>query len=280
MESRACVLHSEKDLRIESVPVADMADDQVLVRIGAGGICGSDLHYYLDGGFGVVRVKQPIVLGHEVAGTVEAVGAKVTKVKPGDRITTREVSEALGISEMKIEGLIKEFGEKAVNEKLVVLKQRLENDGLKKVENSFAYLRSLLRSPGGDDEITKPRTSADANAIPHVDRVLQSAKAEPQALSPSQVQNKAFDEWIADRRRFVTDEIQKLDSFQKEQLFKAVAHELTEKGLMTPVLKRRAAQGDMMHGALGVHCVNHYAKVLLGPDWNKPDADLFGVVSK
>ena len=86
MESRACVLHSEKDLRIESVPVADMADDQVLVRIGAGGICGSDLHYYLDGGFGVVRVKQPIVLGHEVAGTVEAVGAKVTKVKPGDRI--------------------------------------------------------------------------------------------------------------------------------------------------------------------------------------------------
>ena len=86
MESRACVLHAEKDLRIESVPVANINDDQVLVRIGAGGICGSDLHYYLDGGFGVVRVKQPIVLGHEVAGTVEAVGAKVTKVKPGDRI--------------------------------------------------------------------------------------------------------------------------------------------------------------------------------------------------
>lgn len=51
-----------KDLRIESVPLAEMQDDQVLVRIGAGGICGSDLHYYLDGGFGVIRVKQPIVL--------------------------------------------------------------------------------------------------------------------------------------------------------------------------------------------------------------------------
>ncbi len=86
MEAKACVLHAEKDLHIENVPVADMNDDQVLVRIGAGGICGSDLHYYLHGGFGVVRVKQPIVLGHEVAGTVEAVGAKVTKVKPGDRI--------------------------------------------------------------------------------------------------------------------------------------------------------------------------------------------------
>ncbi len=86
MEAKACVLHEEKDLRIENVPVAEMNDDQVLVRIGAGGICGSDLHYYLHGGFGVVRVKQPIVLGHEVAGTVEAVGSKVTKVKAGDRI--------------------------------------------------------------------------------------------------------------------------------------------------------------------------------------------------
>ncbi|MDR3411682.1 MAG: alcohol dehydrogenase catalytic domain-containing protein, partial [Formivibrio sp.] len=80
MEAKACVLHAEKDLHIENVPVAEMADDQVLVRIGAGGICGSDLHYYLHGGFGVVRVKQPIVLGHEVAGTVEAVGSKVTRV--------------------------------------------------------------------------------------------------------------------------------------------------------------------------------------------------------
>lgn len=88
METRACVLHSEKerDLRIENVPVAEMGDDQVLVKIGAGGICGSDLHYYLDGGFGVVRLKENFIPGHEVAGTVEAVGAKVTKVKPGDRI--------------------------------------------------------------------------------------------------------------------------------------------------------------------------------------------------
>ncbi|MDB5780540.1 L-idonate 5-dehydrogenase [Caballeronia mineralivorans] len=86
MDARACVLHAEKDLRIEAYPVADMQENQVRVRIGAGGICGSDLHYYLHGGFGVVRVKQPIVLGHEVAGTVEAVGAKVTRVKPGERI--------------------------------------------------------------------------------------------------------------------------------------------------------------------------------------------------
>jgi L-idonate 5-dehydrogenase len=87
MESLACILHGKKELNIESMPVADtLAPQQVLVRIGAGGICGSDLHYYLDGGFGTIRVKSPMALGHEVAGTVEAVGTAVTRVKAGDRI--------------------------------------------------------------------------------------------------------------------------------------------------------------------------------------------------
>ena len=58
METKACVLHGAKNLRLEMVPVADMHEDQVLVRIGAGGICGSDLHYYLYGGFGVVRLNR------------------------------------------------------------------------------------------------------------------------------------------------------------------------------------------------------------------------------
>lgn len=87
MESLACILHGKKELKIESMPVADtLAPTQVRVRIGAGGICGSDLHYYLDGGFGTIRVKSPMALGHEVAGTIEAVGDAVTRVKPGQRI--------------------------------------------------------------------------------------------------------------------------------------------------------------------------------------------------
>ncbi|MBS1210455.1 MAG: gutB [Proteobacteria bacterium] len=86
METLACVIHKEKDLRLENVQVDEPAAGQVLVRVGAGGICGSDLHYYLHGGFGTVRVKEPMVLGHEVAGTVEAVGAGVTNVHPGDRV--------------------------------------------------------------------------------------------------------------------------------------------------------------------------------------------------
>lgn len=86
MQAKACVLHGQKDLRIESVAVPELKPNQVLVRIGAGGICGSDLHYYLDGGFGVVRVKEPIVLGHEVAGTIEKVGSEVHRLQRGDRV--------------------------------------------------------------------------------------------------------------------------------------------------------------------------------------------------
>lgn len=86
METRACVIHAEKDLRVEPVAVAEPGDGEVLVRVGAGGICGSDLHYYLHGGFGTVRVREPMVLGHEVAGTVEAVGSGVTALRRGDRV--------------------------------------------------------------------------------------------------------------------------------------------------------------------------------------------------
>jgi L-idonate 5-dehydrogenase len=87
MDALACILHGKKDLKIESLPVADtLAPHQVLVRIGAGGICGSDLHYFLDGGFGTIRVQSPMVLGHEVAGIVESIGTAVQNVKPGQRI--------------------------------------------------------------------------------------------------------------------------------------------------------------------------------------------------
>ena len=52
----------------------------VRVRIEAGGICGSDLHYYHHGGFGTVRLQEPMALGHEIAGTVDEVGSDVSLV--------------------------------------------------------------------------------------------------------------------------------------------------------------------------------------------------------
>ena len=86
MKTRVCRLYGQGDIRIEEADVAAPGPGEVLVAMAAGGICGSDLHYYQDGGFGPIRVREPIVLGHEVAGTVRAVGAGVEGVAPGDRV--------------------------------------------------------------------------------------------------------------------------------------------------------------------------------------------------
>lgn len=86
METRVCKLYDKHDIRIETQSVGQPGAGQVLVRMGAGGICGSDLHYYHDGGFGPIRVQEPIILGHEIAGTIEALGSGVTTLKVGDRV--------------------------------------------------------------------------------------------------------------------------------------------------------------------------------------------------
>ncbi len=85
MKTRACVLYAQEDVRIETCDVGEVGPNQVLVRIGAGGVCGSDIHYYWEGGIGTIRVTEPIVMGHEVSGTVEVVGNQVTRVRPGGR---------------------------------------------------------------------------------------------------------------------------------------------------------------------------------------------------
>lgn len=83
---KAIVIHAAKDLRIEEREPEAPGDGQVEVRVEAGGICGSDLHYYNHGGFGTVRIKEPMILGHEVAGTIVATGAKVLNLAVGDRV--------------------------------------------------------------------------------------------------------------------------------------------------------------------------------------------------
>jgi L-idonate 5-dehydrogenase len=83
---RVCVLHAANDLRIEERPAAPLQAGQVRVRFGAGGICGSDMHYYFHGRVGDFAVREPLILGHEVAGEVSELGAGVTRVKLGDRV--------------------------------------------------------------------------------------------------------------------------------------------------------------------------------------------------
>src|ERR1700729_2667908 len=84
---RAIVAHAARDLRVEEWPTPAIGDTQALVRIAAGGICGSDLHYYNHAGFGTVRLREPMVLGHEIAGTIVETARDVTGLRVvGDKV--------------------------------------------------------------------------------------------------------------------------------------------------------------------------------------------------
>lgn len=80
------ICHGPQDLRLETRPAPDLRAHELRVRVAYGGICGSDLHYYQHGGFGTVRIKEPMALGHEVSGVVESVGAQVSGLQAGQRI--------------------------------------------------------------------------------------------------------------------------------------------------------------------------------------------------
>src|SRR5260221_3931548 len=82
---KAAVLHAAKEpLTIEDVSLANPGPREVLIGTAVAGICHSDLHF-ADGSY---PHPMPCVLGHESAGVVEAVGADVTYVKPGDHVVT------------------------------------------------------------------------------------------------------------------------------------------------------------------------------------------------
>lgn len=83
---RAIVIHKAKDLRIEERQRDEPGPGEVAISIAAGGICGSDLHYYNHGGFGTVRLREPMILGHEVSGHVAEIGEGVSGLATGDLV--------------------------------------------------------------------------------------------------------------------------------------------------------------------------------------------------
>src|SRR5512142_359179 len=88
----AAQLHGPADLRIDRIPhPGSPGPGQVLVRVKATGVCGSDLHSYRDARIGDTVVKEPLILGHEFSGVVEEVGpdslnGHFEMLKPGMRV--------------------------------------------------------------------------------------------------------------------------------------------------------------------------------------------------
>ena len=80
-------IHGPLDLRIDDYPVDSLGPNQVEIKIAIGGICGTDLHYYKHGGFGQIKLREPMILGHEVSGFISKIGSNVKNLSIGQLVS-------------------------------------------------------------------------------------------------------------------------------------------------------------------------------------------------
>ncbi|KAH0948256.1 hypothetical protein HN011_008820 [Eciton burchellii] len=80
------VLYGINDLRLENTNIEEPGDDEVLLKMGCVGICGSDIHYLVHGRIGDFIVEKPMIIGHESSGTIIKLGKNVKNLKVGDRV--------------------------------------------------------------------------------------------------------------------------------------------------------------------------------------------------
>lgn len=83
---KAAYLDSTFSISIQDIPVPDIFEHEVLIKVEAVGVCGSDIHYYEHGRIGRYVVEQPLILGHECSGTVVRIGNQVQHLQVGDRV--------------------------------------------------------------------------------------------------------------------------------------------------------------------------------------------------
>ncbi|WP_051533176.1 L-idonate 5-dehydrogenase [Arthrobacter sp. 9MFCol3.1] len=92
----AVVAHAAGDLRIEDIPLPVPAPDEAVIDVAYGGICGSDLHYWLHGAAGESILKAPMVLGHEISGTVVRAAADGTGPAAGTPVVVHPATPGPG----------------------------------------------------------------------------------------------------------------------------------------------------------------------------------------
>lgn len=156
---KACVIHGARDLRLSDRPTPEPGAGEVLIRLGAGGICGSDLHYFAEGGVGDFVVREPLVLGHEGAGTIATLGPGVTALAPGQRVAVNPNHPC---------GECRECGK-----------------GLLNLCRNVRYFGSAARFPHVNGLFADFFIASAANCLPLPDRVsdAEAACAEPLAIT-------------------------------------------------------------------------------------------------
>lgn len=161
--------------------------------------------------------------------------------------------ETLGIREIKLDGLIKEFGEEKVRDQLDTLERRAAKNSLRAVDNAYSYLRSLLRN----------------ERVPQSEVAPDPAPPEMVPATPSlPVGTLAAADSAGERIRAMRKEIEALDPAQRQVWVDRALQSLASKGMLTAIVSRRASQGDVLHGLLGSMVVQTYAAATYGADWN------------
>ncbi len=102
--AKACFVEGANQWRIDKAECPDLKPNQVLIAVKAVGICGSDLHYFLEGRNGNFIVREPLIPGHELSGAVVSVGAEVTSVTAGQKVAVNP-SLSCGRCRYCLEGL-------------------------------------------------------------------------------------------------------------------------------------------------------------------------------
>jgi len=196
-------------------------------------------------------------------------------------------AESLGVRETKLEALINEFGEAAVRDKVDMLERRATNNRLRGVENAHSYLRSLLRSadaapdaqqaPLADDDQTRLGAATgllrglDFGGAPAVAGAAATPASKPATPGqPSPHLQDLAGLWLTDRIAQVKAELAALDPVQRQPWVDQALADMGRKGLLSAVISRRAAQGDVLHGMLGSVIVRLYATARHGAGWDQP----------
>ena len=180
---KAAIFHGpHQDLTIEEVDVDSPLAGEVLVRTIAAGVCHSDLHY-VDGTAGPLQT--PAILGHESAGVVEAVGAQVTYVKPGDHVIAC-TSVFCGVCEQCLTGHPNRCSQKPGRAPSDPPKYRLSGDGtiVSQFANLGGYAEKMLIHETAvvkiDDDMPMDRAALiGCGVMTGVGAAINTAKVEP-----------------------------------------------------------------------------------------------------
>lgn len=168
---------------------------------------------------------------------------------------------SLGLTEERLDRLIQQFGDRAVREELQGLAKRLSNRSLTPIHDRYAYLRTVLANGSKTISALESTVRESVNAVrplePSPVALTHGVPAAPTSSS-SDAANTLIDE--------IKRKLSAMTIEQREPWVRLALASLSERRLLTATLRRRAEQGDNLHGMLGYAVVQAYAREVMSID--------------